>query len=105
MHTVERRFGANPTGGSPSAQAIALQKGWSASRIALGLNGAVHRSVVSRTLRGKSRNPAVQLLISNFLGVAPRDLFGDDCAPSLLSQPAAGSPGYLRMRRRASDAA
>jgi transcriptional regulator with XRE-family HTH domain len=58
-----------------------MRLGWSVSRLAHALG--LHHSVVSRTLRGESRNPATQALIAMFAGQSPRDLFGDHCAPSI----------------------
>lgn len=61
--------------------------GWTASRLAFAIG--LHASVVSRTLRGHSRSAATQILIARFLGLAPRDLFGDACNPTIVNEPSA----------------
>ena len=60
--------------------------GWTSSRLALAVG--LHTSVVSRTLRGETRSAASQLLIARFLGLAPKDLFGVACNPSISDEPA-----------------
>lgn len=97
---------ASPPESTPqqmSAQAQLLRLGWSSSRLAHALG--IHRSVVSRTLRGESRNPATQALIAMFAGLAPKDLFGDACAPSIRNLRAPKARGGRTRGEGASHAA